>query len=90
MSTDPLNAFEVNTVCPHTVKITFSCSSTQECLEIAEAITKMRGLRAPLIKHRIKKTSVEVTITGSLTEITLTKRLVVKAVSQVKKSARNS
>ncbi|MGC8975098.1 MAG: hypothetical protein ACP5KB_02735 [Thermoprotei archaeon] len=82
--------FKVNTMCPHTTRITFSCSSIQECLEIAEAITKIRGLKAPLVKHRIKKTSVEVTITGSSAEITLTKRLVVKAVSQVKKSTRHS
>lgn len=72
-------------MCPHTVKITLPCSSMRECLELAEAITKIRGLRAPLIKHRVKKTSVEVTIVGSLTEITLTKRLIIKAYEQVKK-----
>ncbi len=72
-------------MCPHTAKITLPCSSMRECLELAEAITRIRGLRAPLIKHRVKKTSVEVTIVGSLTEITLTKRLVIKTYEQVKK-----
>ncbi|MFN3268409.1 MAG: hypothetical protein ACK416_04025 [Zestosphaera sp.] len=72
-------------MCPHTTKITLPCSSMRECLELAEAITRIRGLRAPLIKHRVKKTSVEVTIVGSLTEITLTKRLIIKTYEQVKK-----
>ncbi|MEM0025751.1 MAG: hypothetical protein QXV93_04985 [Zestosphaera sp.] len=72
-------------MCPHAVKISLPCSSTQECLELAEALTRIRGLRAPLIKHRVKKTSVEVTIVGSSTEIALTKRLIIKTYEQVKR-----
>lgn len=72
-------------MCPHTAKISLPCSSMQECLEIAEAITKVKGLRAPLIKHRVKKTSVEVTVVGSSTEVALTKKLIIKAYEQTKK-----
>lgn len=72
-------------MCPQATKISLPCSSMQECLELAEALTKIRGLRAPLIKHRIKKTSVEVIIVGSSTEIAMTKRLIINTYNQVKR-----
>jgi len=54
-------------------------------LEIADALTKIRGPKASLIKHRVKRTSVEVTIVGSSTEIALTRKQIIKAYNQARK-----
>jgi len=70
---------------PNAVKISLPCSSMQECLEIADALTKIRGPKASLIKHKVKKASVEVTIVGSSTEIALTKKQIIKAYNQARK-----
>ncbi len=72
-------------MCPNTAKISLPCSSIQECLEIADALTKIRGPKASLIKHKVKRTSVEVTIVGSSTEIALTRKQIIKAYNQARR-----
>lgn len=70
---------------PNSVKFSLPCSSREECLEVAEALTGIKGVKAPLIKQRIKRNSVEVVIAGSSADVAQTRRLIVRTYSEVKR-----
>ncbi|MEM0015209.1 MAG: DUF2067 family protein, partial [Zestosphaera sp.] len=67
------------------VRLSLPCSSQEECLEVAEALTGIKGVKAPLIKQRVRKNSVEIMIVGSPTEVAQTKRLIIKTYGEVRR-----
>ncbi len=68
-------------------KFNLPCSSYEECIKIAEGITKAKGVNASLIKYIVKNNSLEIQVFGSNAEASQVKRAVINAYKSLKKLA---